>query len=124
MKTKSMNATKSNDSDLIVERQPQDQLPELAVRILSDVARIVAAEARLLESNIVGAAQTLLGQVYLVSTLIVLAAAGVVALLASLVLLLHHWMPYWQVLGVVGVGAVVLAELLRRSLMPATVNIA
>lgn len=119
-----MNATKSNESDLIVERQPQDQLPELAVRILSDVARIVAAEARLLESNIVGAAQTLLGQVYLVSTLIVLAAAGVVALLASLVLLLHHWMPYWQVLGVVGVGAVVLAELLRRSLIPATVNIA
>jgi hypothetical protein len=111
---------KSNESDVAIERGSQDELPELAVRILSDFARIVAAEARLLESNIFGAAQTLLGQVYLTSTLIVLAAAGVVALLASLVLLLHQWMPYWQVLGLVGTGAIVVAEVLRRSLIPPT----
>ncbi len=115
-----MSATKSNESDLTIEREPRDELPELAVRILSDFARIIAAEARLLESNIVGAAQTLLGQVYLTSTLIALAAAGVVALLASLVLLLHQWMPYWQVFGLVGIGAIVVAEVLRRSLIAAT----
>ncbi|MGB8681875.1 MAG: hypothetical protein WCD12_03225 [Candidatus Binatus sp.] len=120
-----MSTIKSNESDLTIERESQDELPELAVRILSDFARIVAAEARLLESNVVGAATTLLGQVYLTSTLIVLAAGGIVALLASLVLLLHRWMPYWQVLGLVGVGAIVAAEVLRRSLTAATtVNIA
>ena len=62
---------------------------------------------------------TLLDRVYVASTLIVLAAAGVVALLASIVLLLHQWMPWWQVLGLVGVCAIVVAEVLRRTLIPA-----
>ncbi len=111
---------KPNESDLAIEREPrEEELPELAVRILSDFARIVAAEARLLESNIVAAAQTLLDRVYVVSTLIVLSAAGVVALLASLALLLHQWMRWWQVLGLIGVSALVVAEVLRRSLIPA-----
>jgi uncharacterized membrane protein len=110
---------KTNESNLTIEREPHtEELPELAVRILSDFARIVAAEARLLESNIVVAANTLVGRVYVAFVLIVLAAAGVVALLASVVLLLHHWMPWWQVLGMVGVGAIVVAEVLRRRLIP------
>ena len=111
---------KANESNIAIERRPrEEELPELAVRILSDFARIVAAEARLIESNIVGAANTLLDRVYIAFILIVLAAAGVVALLSSLVLLMHHWMPWWQVLGMVGLGAIVVAEVLRRSLIPA-----
>src|SRR5271168_654729 len=70
---------KANESNISIERGPrEEELPELAVRVLSDFARIVAAETRLLESNIVVAAQTLLDRVYIASTLIVLAAAGVV----------------------------------------------
>jgi hypothetical protein len=111
---------KSNESNISVERRPrEEELPELAVRILSDFARIVAAEARLLESNIVGAANTLLDRVYIASILIVLAAAGVVALLTSLGLLMHHWKPWWQVLGAVGLCALLIAEVLRRTLIPA-----
>jgi hypothetical protein len=111
--------SKSDESDIRVISSPrEDELPELAVRILSDFARIVAAEARLLESNIVGAAQSLLDRVYVTSTLIVLAAAGVLALLGSVILLLHQWLPWWQVLGLVGVAAVVTAEVLRRTLIP------
>jgi hypothetical protein len=49
----------------------------------------------------------------------VLAIGGVGALLASLVLLLHRWMPWWQVLGLVGITAIVVAEVLRRTLIPA-----
>jgi hypothetical protein len=110
---------KPNESNLTVERDPRsEELPELAVRILSDFARIVAAEARLLESNIVVAANALVDRVYVAFVLIVLAAGGVVALLASVVLLLHLWMPWWQVLGLVGVGAIVIAEILRRTLIP------
>lgn len=110
---------KPNESNLTVERDPRsEELPELAVRILSDFARIVAAEARLLESNIVVAANALVDRVYVAFVLIVLAAGGVVALLASVVLLLHLWMPWWQVLGLVGVGAIVVAEILRRTLIP------
>jgi hypothetical protein len=110
---------KSNESNIAIERERrEEELPELAVRILSDFARIVAAEARLLESNIVSAANTLLDRVYIVSALIVLAAAGVIALLSSVALLLHHWMPWWQVMGVVGVVAILGAEILRRSLVP------
>jgi hypothetical protein len=110
---------KPNESNLTVERDPRsEELPELAVRILSDFARIVAAEARLLESNIVVAANALVDRVYVAFVLIVLAAGGVVALLASVVLLLHLWMPWWQVLGLVGVVAIVVAEILRRTLIP------
>ena len=110
---------KSSESNIAVERgRREEELPELAVRILSDFARIVAAEARLIESNIVNAANTLLDRVYIVSALIVLAAAGVIALLSSVALLLHHWMPWWQVMGVVGVVAIVGAEVLRRTLIP------
>jgi hypothetical protein len=108
---------KSNESDRNASAPREADLPDLAVRILSDFARIVAGEARLLESNIAGAAQTFLDRVYVASTLIVLAAAGVVAILASVVLLLHQWMPWWQVLGLVGIGAVVVAEVFRRALI-------
>src|ERR1700693_1171732 len=101
-----MTPMKSNEPNISIERRPrEEELPELAVRILSDFARIVAAEARLLEANIVGAADTLLDRVYIASILIVLAAAGLVALVTSLVLLMHHWMPWWQVLGAVGLCA-------------------
>jgi hypothetical protein len=111
---------KSNQSNVAIERRPrEEELPELAVRILSDFARIVAAEARLLESNVVGAANTLVDRLYIAAILIVLAAAGVVALLIGLVLLMHHWMPWWEVLGAVGLCALVVAEVLRRTLIPA-----
>jgi len=110
---------KTNESNLTIEREPREQeLPDLAVRVLSDFARIVTAEARLVESNIVSAANTLLDRVYIVSVVIVLAAAGVVALAGSLGLLLHHWMRWWQVLGIVGILAIVGAEVLRRTLIP------
>jgi hypothetical protein len=111
---------KANDNNLTVEGQGrEEELPELAVRILSDFARIVAAEARLVESNIVEAANSLVDRVYIAAILIVLAAAGVVAMLSSVVLLLHHWMPWWQVLGAVGICAIVAAAVLRRALIPA-----
>jgi hypothetical protein len=123
MRPKLTTQVKSNQADIAIKPEPgEEELPELAVRILSDFARIVAAEARLLESNIVLAAQTLLDRVYLASILIVLAAAGIVALLASLALLLHQWMHWWQVLGLVGVCATIAAELLRRSLLTATAS--
>ena len=109
---------KANDNNLAVEGQRrEEELPELAVRILSDFARIVAAEARLVESNIVEAANGLVDRVYIAAILIVLAAAGVVAMLSSVVLLLHHWMPWWQVMGAVGICAIVVAAVLRRALI-------
>jgi len=111
---------KSDESDLrIMQPSREADLSDLAVRILSDFARIVAAEARLLESNIVGAAQALVDRVYIASTLIVLAGGGVLAMLGSAIMLLHQWMPWWQVLGIVGVTAIVVAEVLRRTLIPA-----
>lgn len=110
---------KANDNNITIQPQPrEEELPELAVRILSDFARIVAAEARLVESNIVEAANSLVDRVYIAAILIVLAAAGVVAMLGSVVLLLHHWMPWWQVLGAVGLFAIVVAAILRRTLIP------
>jgi|SRR5579862_987398 len=110
---------KPNESNSTLPERHEAELPELAVRIMSDFARIVAAEARLLESNIVEAANSLVTRVYIAGILIVLAAGSVVALLASVIFLLHHWMPWWQVLGLVGVVAMILAEVLRRSLIPA-----
>ena len=110
---------KSNQSSVTIERErPEQELPELAVRVLSDFARIVAAEARLVESNIVNAATILLDRIYIASILMVLAAAGVIALISSLALLLHHWMPWWQVLGILGIVAIIVAEILRRTLIP------
>ena len=110
---------KPNESNNALEPERHEaELPELAVRILSDFARIVAAEARLLESNIVEAGNALVGRVYIAAILIVLAAGGVVALLASMVFLLHHWMPWWQVLGLVGLCSILFAEILRRTLIP------
>jgi uncharacterized membrane protein YqjE len=109
---------KANDNNLTVEGQGrEEELPELAVRILSDFARIVAAEARLVESNIVEAANSLVDRVYIAAILVVLAAVGVVAMLSSVMLLLHHWMPWWQVMGAVGLCAIAVAAVLRRVLI-------
>ena len=101
----------------------ETDLPDLGVRILSDFGRIVAAEARLLETNIVGAAQALVDRVYLAAILIVVATAGVVSIVGSIILLLHQWMPWWQVLGIVGLGSILVAAILRRVLMPRDVPI-
>jgi hypothetical protein len=108
-----------------VRREPdlKTDLPDLGVRILTDFGRIVAAEARLLETNLVGAAQALIDRVYLTAILVVIAAAGVVSIIGSVVMLLHQWMPWWQVLGIVGVGSLLLAAILRRILMPRDVPI-
>ena len=91
-------------------------LPELAVRMLSDFGRIVAAEARLLEINIIGAAQALVERVYIAALLIVVGASGLVAIIAGIALLLHQWLPWWQVLGILGLALILLAEVLRRTL--------
>jgi len=103
-----------------VRREPdlKADLPDLGVRILTDFGRIVAAEARLLETNLVGAAQALVDRVYLTAILVVVAAAGIVSLIGSIVMLLHLWMPWWQVLGIVGLASLLLAAILRRILIP------
>jgi hypothetical protein len=107
----------SNESDTRTAHSSREaELPELAVRILSDFARIAAAEARLLESNIVGAAQSFMNRAYFVSVVIVLATTGVLSILGSVMLLLHRWMMWWQVLALVGTAVIVAAELLRRRL--------
>jgi hypothetical protein len=101
----------------------ETDLPDLGVRILTDFGRIVAAEARLLETNLVGAAQALVDRIYLTAILVVLAAAGVVSIIGSIMMLMHQWMPWWQVLGIVGLGSILMAAILRRILMPRDVPV-
>jgi hypothetical protein len=116
---------KSNESDIAVKQQQREpELPELVVRALSDFERIIEAEAHLFEENIVSAAQVLLDRLYLETILIGLAGIGVAALLVGLALLLHQWMRWWEALGLLGVCAVVVAEVLRRSLIPGTATAA
>jgi hypothetical protein len=106
--------TKTTES---VDRNKETDLPELGVRILSDFGRIVAAEARLLEINIIEAARVLVDRTYLAVLLVVVAAAGVISIIGSIGLLLHEWMPWWQALGILGIASILLAEILRRTLM-------
>ena len=101
----------------------ETDLPDLGVRIITDFGRIVAAEARLLETNLVGAAQALVDRVYLTAILAVVAAAGIVSIIGSIMMLLHQWMPWWQVLGIVGITSILLAAILRRILMPRDVPV-
>lgn len=112
---------KPNESDLTTEQQPREnELPELAVRVLSDFERIVAAEAGLIEANIIRAAQVLFDRLYVEALLIGLAAIGGIAVVISFALLLHEWMKWWQAMLVLGVCVIVAAELLRRALVSGT----
>ncbi len=101
----------------------ETDLPDLGIRIITDFGRIVAAEARLLETNLVGAAQALVDRVYLTAILVVVAAAGIVSIIGSIMMLLHQWMLWWQVLGIVGITSILLAAILRRILMPRDVPV-
>jgi hypothetical protein len=96
-------------------------LPELGVRILGDFARIVSAEARLIESTVVGVAQAFVERLYLVSIITVLAVVGVVTVIGGVMALLHTWLPWWQVFGVGGIGSLILAAVLKHTLMPSGV---
>src|SRR5260370_3279011 len=89
------------DSEGVGRVRRENDLPDLGVRILTDFGRIVAAEALLLETNIVGAAQALVDRVYLAAILIVVAAAGVVSIIVSTIMLLHPWIPWCQFLRIV-----------------------
>jgi hypothetical protein len=114
----------SNELENAVKQPPREpELPDLVVRALSDFERIVTAEARLLEKNLLTAAHTLLDRLYIQSVLIVMGAVGMITLIVSIGLVLHHWLPWWQVLGLLGVCTIVAAEVLRRLLIPSTVSI-
>jgi hypothetical protein len=108
-----------NQSENAVRQAPREpELPDLAVRAISDFERILAAEARLLETNLLTATHKLLDRLYIQSILIVMGAVGIIALLVSVALILHRWLPWWQALGLLGVSTLVAAEVLRRSLIP------
>jgi uncharacterized membrane protein len=111
---------KSNESDIAIKEPHEPELPDLVVRALSDFERIIEGEAHLLEENIFSAAQTLFDRLYIQAILIALAVIGGAALLVSLALLLHQWMRWWEALGLMGLCALVAAEVLRRSLVPST----
>ena len=96
----------------------EPELPELAVRALSDFERVVAAEARLFETNLVTASNGFLERLYIQSILIVVAAVGMVTLFVSVALILHQWLRWWQVMGILGACLLVAAEVLRRALRP------
>jgi hypothetical protein len=118
-----MKPAETEVSESVSRVRQENDLPDLGVRILSDFGRIVAAEARLLETNIVGAGQALLDRAYVSAILIVIEAAGVVSIIGSIVMLLHQWMPWWQVLGIVGLVSLAIASILRRILMPPDVPV-
>jgi hypothetical protein len=96
-------------------------LPELVIRILGDFSRIIGAEARLVETTVIGVAQAFLNRLYLAMLMMALGLAGVIAAVGSIVALLHYWLPWWQVFGVVGVGSLILAAILKHTLMPSDV---
>ena len=96
-------------------------LPELVIRILGDFSRIISAEARLVETTVIGVAQAFLNRLYLAMIMMVLGLAGVIAAVGSIIALLHYWLPWWQVLGVVGVCSLILAAILKRTFMPSDV---
>jgi hypothetical protein len=102
----------------------EPELPDLAVRALSDFERILAAEARVLETNLLTATHRLLDRLYIQSILIVMGAVGMIALLVSVALILHRWLPWWQVMGLIGISTLVAAEALRRSFIPSTASAA
>jgi hypothetical protein len=72
---------------------------------------------------LLGGVQALVDRVYLTAILVVLAASGIVSIIGSIMMLLHHWMPWWQVFGIVGLASILLAALLRRVLMPRDVPV-
>lgn len=96
-------------------------LPELVIRILSDFARIIGAEARLVEATVIGVTQAFLDRLYVAMVMMILGLAGLVAVVGSVIALLHHWLPWWQVFGVVGVGCIILAAILKFLFMPSDV---
>lgn len=114
----------SNQFESAVKQEPREpELPDLVVRAFSDFERIVGAEARLLEKNLLTAAQALVDRLYIQAVLIVMGAVGMVAIIVSLGLVLHRWLPWWQVLGLLGLCTIVTAEVLRRSLVPSTASL-
>jgi hypothetical protein len=96
-------------------------LPELVIRILGDFARIIGAEARLVETTVIGVGQAFLNRLYLAMIMMALGVAGVIAAVGSIVALLHYWLPWWQVFGVVGAGSLILAAILKHAFMPSNV---
>lgn len=108
---------KPNESDLTTAPARENDLPELAVRVLSDFERIVTAEAGLLEANIFRGAEVLLERLYLEALLVGLAAVGAIAVLISVALLLHQRMQWWEALGLLGVCVIVGVAVLRRWLI-------
>lgn len=90
---------------------------ELGTRIVADAARIVGAEARLVEADLTAAVLAVVDRAYLTLVLSTLAMAGVIAVVAGAIFLLHLWLPWWLSLGGVGASSIIVAELGRHFLM-------
>ena len=72
-------------------------------------------------ATVVGVAQAFVERLYLVSIITVLAVVGVVTVIGGVMALLHTWLPWWQVFGVGGIGSLILAAVLKHTLMPSGV---
>jgi hypothetical protein len=87
----------------------QESVGALVSRLSGDVTRIVRAEVRLLQLRASALADALKAAGGLIAVGVVLALAGLGALVAGLVLVVAIWLPAWAAALVVGGGVLVLA---------------
>jgi Putative Actinobacterial Holin-X, holin superfamily III len=86
-----------------------NEWPTLLGRMVDDLSRIVQTEFRLFEANLAGLLSSTVDRAISGMLMVAASVAGGACLLVALILLLHHWLEWWQAVGVVGLVMVLLA---------------
>jgi hypothetical protein len=81
--------------------------PTLLDRALADVGRIIQLDVQLLEAKLAQSLMATADRVIARMLVLYTSVLGASCLLASLIFLLHDWMPWWECFGAVGIAIIV-----------------
>jgi CHASE2 domain-containing sensor protein len=107
------------------ESHPADGAPEsfqdwptLVSRGVDDVTRILQSEARMLQTSMGAALETLLANAIATLTVIAVMICGAVCMVCAAILLLHQWLPLWQAFATAGVAILLIGIAIRALMRP------
>jgi fatty acid desaturase len=83
---------------------PLSDWPTLIERAVDDVSRILRSEAQMFQTSMSTAMESQISNTVTLLTIVGVMISGALCMLCAAILLLHHWLPWWQAFGVAGLA--------------------
>jgi len=83
-----------------------------------DALRILRSEAHILQTGVLTALNRQISKILMHLTIVGMLICGALFILCAAVLLLHQWLPWWQVFAIAGLFMLVVAFVVNIAIRP------